>query len=89
MPDRFGQLLLLAREGSAVNLDLYEEADIVGRGFFLACDDDASLLREVELTIDRDSFESLEGETGLGDLPLPLSEYVIEVPDSPPLRISA
>jgi hypothetical protein len=89
MPDRFGQLLLLARGGSAVNLDLYEEAAILGRGFFLGCDDDVSFLREVELTIDRGSFESLEEETSLGDLPLPLSEHVIEHPESPPLRISA
>ncbi len=89
MPDRFGQLLLLARGGSAVNLDLYEEADILGRGFFLGCDDDVSFLREVEVTIDRGSFESLERETELGSLPFPLDQYDIELPDSPSLRISA
>jgi hypothetical protein len=89
MPDGFGRLHYLGRGSASVSLDLYEEeAQIIGRGFYLGSEEDLSILHEVELAIDRGSFDAVESETGLADLSYPIADYALEYPDSPPLNIS-
>jgi hypothetical protein len=77
------------REGGAVVLDLFEERRIMGRGFYLGPDADLSLLHEVEVAIDRESFDAVESETGLAELPFPLEDHMVEYLEAPTSRISA
>lgn len=89
MADRFGRLLYIGREGGTVTLDLYDDdSEIVGRGFYLG-GDDVSILHEVEVSIDRDSFGTFESETGLSELPVPLEDHELEYRDQPTMQITA
>jgi hypothetical protein len=89
MSDRFGQLLFLGQHGCAVTLDLYEESQIMGRGFYLGPEEELSVLHEVEVAIDREAFDAVETETALADLPFPLENHVVAYGNAPPLRINA
>jgi hypothetical protein len=90
MDDYFGQILLQGVD-VAVLMALRETPDLEGTGFVLgtaSSDYDPTVVREIELHVDRTVWDDVEHRTELRDLPLPIESHRVHDEDHGELQLS-
>jgi hypothetical protein len=69
-------MLLRSEDGVAVALDLYETPDLLATGVLLDTEmDGLSLIRDLELIVEREVWNQVENDTDTTNLSFPIEEY--------------